>query len=166
MALARPARPSTSAPTWVAVPVGRQHDPRVRRLCRALSEPLAEAWITRVEGWLKLYATDGQVRANDLDIADAIRWTYRVGLADTLQACDFLDEKGCLTGWSELNGWLAERAQRERDRHRKPPRKFRVALHGSSVLPTDRPTYRPTDRRSSQKDKKAHSDTRGKKGTP
>lgn len=106
--------------TWIAVDVSMPWDPRVRALGRAVGCETADGWIVRVMGWLKQHARDGQVAGFADDIADAIRWPYAVALDVALSDAGLLDNAGRLLGWSELNGWLVQRAEKDRARHRKP----------------------------------------------
>jgi hypothetical protein len=52
------------------------------------------------------------------DIADAIRWPYDLALDVAFADAGLLDRSGRLAGWSELNGWLVQRAEKDRARHR------------------------------------------------
>ncbi len=114
-----PVRPAT----WIAVDVSMPWDPRVRSLGRAIGCETADGWIVRIMGWLKQHARDGQVAAFANDIADAIRWPYGEPLDRALLDAGLLDDAGRLVGWAELNGWLVVRAEKDRARHRRPPRK-------------------------------------------
>jgi hypothetical protein len=105
--------------TWIAVDVALPFDPRVRALGRAVGTELADGWVVRVMGWLKQHARDGQVGGYSADIADAIRWPYAVDLAQAFSDAGLLDARGVLLGWTELNGWLVARAEKDRKRHRK-----------------------------------------------
>jgi hypothetical protein len=73
-------------------------------------------------GWLKQHARDGQVAGYAADIADAIRWPYDLPLDVAFADAGLLDKAGRLLGWAELNGWLVQRAEKDRARHRRPPK--------------------------------------------
>jgi len=97
---------------------------------------MPDGWIVRIMAWLKQHARDGQVAGFAADIADAIRWPYETALDVALADAGLLDEKGCLRGWAELNGWLVVRAEKDRARHRKRDRR------GSDGGPDGRPDGR------------------------
>ena len=112
-------RPST----WIAVDVALPWAPRVRALCRLIGCETADAYVVRVMTWLKQHARDGQVTRFSDDIADAIRWPAGpYALGDAFARVGLTDAAGVLIGWPDLNGWLVTRAERDRERHRKPGR--------------------------------------------
>jgi hypothetical protein len=116
--------------TWIAVDVSMPWNPSVRALGRSVGCETADGWVVRVMGWLKQHARDGQVAGYAADIADAIRWPYDLPLDVAFADAGLLDKAGRLVGWAELNGWLVERAEKDRKRHRKPVKN--LDQHGAS----------------------------------
>jgi hypothetical protein len=90
------------------------------RIRRAAGE-YADVLFYRATSFAKLYEHTGQMAGRWQDLAAFVRWAGSAeDLRDLFLACDLVQgEHETLYDWEEINGWLYDRADRERKRKRK-----------------------------------------------
>jgi hypothetical protein len=112
------------ARAWFGVACDLHASPGMVRLRRAAGE-YADVLFYRAIGWCKQYEHTGQIAGHWRDLADFVGWD---GTPDDLRAlfisCGLADgDRDLLYDWEAVNGWIIERAQRERRRAAKNRRK-------------------------------------------
>lgn len=108
---------------WIRLDAGTPRDPKITELARSLNVRRAEAFGLAASVWCVMaeHAVDGSLA--DIADEDLEAWAYwqgKRGKFATAFRATFVDPDGTVGGWSERQGALLERMERDRKRHRKP----------------------------------------------
>lgn len=127
---------------WIRLDAGTPRDPKITELARALGVRRAEAFGLAASVWCVMaeHAVDGSLAGlADEDLEAWAYWQGRRGRFAAAFRATFMSPDGMVGGWSERQGALLDRMERDRKRHQKPrgnsaetPRKF---LGNSAEVP-------------------------------
>jgi hypothetical protein len=138
---------------WIRVDAASPRDPKIGNLASALGIHRSQALGLAVAVWCAMseHAVDGNIaRVSDATLEEWAGWPGRRGRFAPEFRSMFTDADGTVSGWSERQGALLTRMERDRQRHKKeapkpppspePPRKVQGnsaehlrSLHGKST---------------------------------
>jgi hypothetical protein len=103
--------------TWYGVAADLDGFPGMVRLRNAAGE-YADVLFYRSICFCKLYEQTGCIRERWQDLAAFVRWPGQPAeLRDLFRTCGLLvSDRDLLYDWDEVNGWIIDRAERERKR--------------------------------------------------
>ena len=108
---------------WIRLDAGTPRDPKITELARALNVRRAEAFGLAASVWCVMaeHAVDGDLSTiADEDIEAWAYWQGKRGKFAAAFRAAFVGPDGMVGGWSDRQGALLERMERDRKRHRKP----------------------------------------------
>ena len=108
---------------WIRLDAGAPRDPKITEIARTLGVRRAEAFGLIASVWCVMaeHAVDGNLGAiADEDLEAWAYWHGKRGKFAAAFRSAFVGEDGSVGGWSERQGKLLDRMERDRKRHQKP----------------------------------------------
>jgi hypothetical protein len=108
---------------WIRLDAGAPRDPKITELARALGVRRSEAFGLAASVWCVMaeHAVDGSLSTiADEDLEAWAYWQGKRGKFAAAFRATFVSDDGTVGGWSERQGKLLDRMERDRQRHRKP----------------------------------------------
>lgn len=133
---------------WIRLDAGAPRDPKITELAKALGVRRAEAFGLIASVWCVMaeHAVDGDLSRIDPETLEYwAGWTGKSGRFAKTFTETFCNESKQLSGWTERQGKLLDRMERDRQRHRKsdetspepPPKRNGNSAESPRSLPGD-----------------------------